>query len=55
MTHAGVIQTLVRGLRDQPLQRMGFRVDYGQLVRFERQDQQWVLLEQEVPDARPGL
>jgi alpha-ribazole phosphatase len=55
VTHAGVIQTLVRGLRNQPLQRMGFRVDYGQLVRFERQDQQWVMLEQEVPDARPGL
>ncbi|MFZ9407776.1 MAG: histidine phosphatase family protein [Burkholderiaceae bacterium] len=55
VTHAGVIQTLVRGLREQPLQRMGFRVDYGQLVRFERQEQQWVMLEHESHDGRPGL
>lgn len=53
VTHAGVIQTLVRGLRDQPLHRMGFRVDYGQVVRFERQTLQWVLLEHE-PEPGPG-
>lgn len=47
VTHAGVIQTLVRGLRNQPLHRMGFRVDYGQVVRFERQTLQWVMLEPE--------
>jgi alpha-ribazole phosphatase len=51
VTHAGVIQTLVRGLRDQALHRMGFRVDYGQLVRFERQASNWVLLEQEDPQS----
>lgn len=55
VTHAGVIQTLVRGLREQPLHRMGFRVDYGQLVRFERHETQWVMLEDEPSEGPPTL
>jgi alpha-ribazole phosphatase len=51
VTHAGVIQTLVRGLRDQALHRMGFHVDYGQLVRFERRETRWIMLETESPES----
>lgn len=46
VTHAGVMQTLLRTLRGQPLADFGGRrIEYGQLVVLERRDDAWDLLD----------
>jgi alpha-ribazole phosphatase len=46
VTHAGVIQTLLRTLWGRPLSEFGgSRIDYGQVVRIERRDLGWVRLD----------
>lgn len=43
VTHAGVIQTLLRVLWGRPLSEFGgTRIDYGQVVRIERGERDWV-------------
>lgn len=46
VTHAGVIQTLLRVLWGRTLSEFGgTRIDYGQVVRIERRDDGWVRID----------
>jgi len=46
VTHAGVIQTLLRTLRGRPLSGFGAtRIEYGQLVVLERRDPGWEVVD----------
>jgi alpha-ribazole phosphatase len=46
VTHAGVMQTLLRTLRDLPLAQLaGHRIEYGEVIGLERAVGGWTLLE----------
>jgi alpha-ribazole phosphatase len=45
VTHAGVMQTLLRTLRDLPLAQLaGHRIEYGQVIGLQRDGAGWTLL-----------
>jgi alpha-ribazole phosphatase len=50
VTHAGVILTLLKGLRGLPMSGFsGHRVDYGQVLVLQRDAQGWTLLDDTQP------
>jgi broad specificity phosphatase PhoE len=44
VTHAGVVQTLLRTLRGLPLAQLtGARIDYGEVIALRRDADGWTL------------